>query len=402
MEPIFRKEFAPIDRAEVQDQTIRAVESDPEPFIAAYRAAPFNFGGRYVSADAFKDTFDDFKRSQEARNRYNAPVHNAAAVLASEQFRRALRDDSDPRRDTAIFLTGIPGAGKTSAVIGAGFPANARVIFEGQLNRPEPTIQKIRAALDAGLKPAIVAVHVTPELALQRTFQRFDEYGRGASIHVMADIQGGLPAGLRTINERFGDAVELTILDNRFPGQHKALHGWHHLTQLEHEGNHERIAQRLRAELERHREEGRISDACYRQANGDAPIARSIVFDRGMDRDGGRQDQRNGDQRSRTAGSREEADLARSARPPRALAFERMDQTEALRRHPELKGAYRELVQAQQLLAARSSEARAVQLALARESIQHRLDAGKIPPLSPALPLPTPMSLNRQHPQRDR
>ncbi|MBT2326386.1 zeta toxin family protein [Variovorax paradoxus] len=136
-----------------------------------------------------------------------------------------MRDDSDPNRDTAIFLTGIPGAGKTSAVIGSGFPANARVLFEGQLNRPEPTMEKIQAALDAGLTPVIIAVRVTPELALRRTFQRFEEYGRGAGINVMADIQAGLPDGLRKVHDRFGDAVQLTVLDNRFPGQRKALQG---------------------------------------------------------------------------------------------------------------------------------------------------------------------------------
>lgn len=106
VESIQRKDFAQPDRAEVQDQVIRAVEANPEPFLAAYEVAPYNFGGRYVSADAFKDTFPQFGRSPEARNRYNAPVHNAAAVLASEQFRRALRDDSDRTETRRSFSPG--------------------------------------------------------------------------------------------------------------------------------------------------------------------------------------------------------------------------------------------------------------------------------------------------------
>lgn len=253
-------------------------------------------------------------------------------------------------------------------------------------------MEKIQAALDAGLKPVIIAVHVTPELALRRTFQRFEEYGRGAGINVMADIKAGLPDGLRKVHDRFGDAVQLTILDNRFPGQHKALHGWQHLKQLTQEENHERISQRLRAELDRHRDEGKISEACYRQANGDAPLAPS----RGVDREGGRKDQRDGNERDGTKGSREATHLspldAGSAtrpnhpnRPARAIAFEQLDQAEAVAKHPELMGAYRELAVQRQALAGLPVEAKARDdlLAYTKSDIQRRLDDGRIPPLPP-------------------
>lgn len=90
----------------MESAVIRAVEHDPEPFLRAYAADARSFGGRYVSADLFKEQFYLFNASNESRNRYNAPVHNAAAVLASEQLRRVLIDRSDPRRDTFVFLTG--------------------------------------------------------------------------------------------------------------------------------------------------------------------------------------------------------------------------------------------------------------------------------------------------------
>lgn len=384
MEKIVRKDFAQPDRAAVQDEVIHAVEANPEPFIAEYTVTAHNFAGRYVSADAFKDTFPQFRQSQEARNRYNTPVHNAAAVLAAEQYRRAIHDDSDPARDKVMFVTGIPGAGKTSTVIGAGFPETARVLFEGQLNRPEPSIQKMQEAIDLGLKVEIVAVHVTPELALRRTFQRFEEYGRGAGIAVMADIQGGLPEGLRKIHDRFGDQVELTIFDNRIPGQHKELVGWQHLRQLDQEGNHDRITQRLRAELERHRAEGRISEACYRQANGDAPLepSRSLVFQ------GGRSHERDDGQRATAQGSGQAPDLgqggARAARPARAKTFEELDQADALAKHPELRGTYLQL-SVERVAAAQKfpldPAAQDRHLASARQALQERLDIGRIPPL---------------------
>lgn len=395
MDAIERRVFAQPDRAAVQEAVVAAVESDPEPFLAAYAADPNHYGGRYVAADAFKDTFWQFRASRETRDRYNTPVHNAAAVLAAEQFNRMLQDTSDAARDTAIFLTGMPGAGKTSVVMGAGFPENTRVLFEGQMHSAIPAIRKIRAALDAGVHPVIIAVHVTPEVALRRTFQRFEEYGRGASIALMATIQSGLPAGLEQIRDVFDDRVGLTVLDNRHAGHHRALNGWQHLDQLHQEGNHERISQRLRAELELHRSQDRISDACYRQANGEAPIGPAPR----LAREGHGYDQRDVDQSALSRGSGEANQVAR--RPARAVAFESIGETDALARHPELLGAFRELAASRQDAAKAfpiDQTAREAQVAHTRASLQARLDQGRIPPLPPALRAPAPPSFDGRDP----
>lgn len=106
METIRRGTFAQADRAAAQETVAQAVERDPDPFIAAYRQHPESFGGRYVGADLFKETFAEYRQSNEARNRYNTPVHNSAAVLASTLFNRMLHDRTDTSRDTAVFLTG--------------------------------------------------------------------------------------------------------------------------------------------------------------------------------------------------------------------------------------------------------------------------------------------------------
>jgi hypothetical protein len=270
MEPIQRKVFSPQDRLEVQDAVIEAVTKDPERFLALYVKDARSFEGRFISADLFKDCFEQYSASRESRNRYNAPVHNAAAVLASEQYRRVIADASDKRRDTVVFLTGIPGAGKTSSVLDSGeLPETCQAVFEGQLSRPEPSIIKIQQALDAGFKVRIDVVHVKPETALTNTLRRFDGYGRGASINVMAEIQGNLPAGLAEVHRRFGDRVGLHILDHRDLSQPKIYEKWDNLDILKSEGNHEQIRQRLDVDLERRRAE--ISDAAWRQAKGLAP-----------------------------------------------------------------------------------------------------------------------------------
>ena len=234
-----------------------------------YARKPDTHGGRYVCADSFKELLPRFDESPQARSRYNGAVHNAAAVLASVQYRRLIDKGLQGGRDKVMFITGIPGAGKSSTVQSHSLRDDMAVIFEGQLSRPEPTMAKIEHALNAGFEVAVVAVHVSPEVALDRTNLRFSDpnNGRGASLAVMADIQGGLPAGLQQVEKQFGHAVTLSVLDNT-PGRVVLHRGWSSRTVLEKEGSREYIHNRLQAALERGHAEGRYSDGFYRQASG--------------------------------------------------------------------------------------------------------------------------------------
>ena len=132
LEGIQRRPYPEADRNEVQERIASAIEADPEPFFSRYLADPQSFEGRYVCSDLFKETFPEFAASNEARGRYNNPLHNSAAVLASEQFWRMVQDPAYPERDAVIFLTGVPGAGKTTAVLDNDeLPAGVRLIYEG-------------------------------------------------------------------------------------------------------------------------------------------------------------------------------------------------------------------------------------------------------------------------------
>jgi len=178
----------------------------------------------------------------------------------------------------ANLPTEIIAPGKSSSVVGA-FENRAAVVFEGQLSRPEPGMEKIKQALQRGFDVVILAVHVAPELALQRTNSRYlnPNSGRGASIAGMADIQGNLPAALRQIQERFGQSVRLTVIDNTRPEQRQLYKGWGAIPVLGKEGNREYIRQRLAAALEAGFHEGRYSDGFYAQAAGrEAPRTRRM------------------------------------------------------------------------------------------------------------------------------
>ena len=276
-EEIRQNSYNEPDRMRVQEEVARAVERNAERFLAAYQAHPDSFGGRYICADLFKETFPQYAASNEARNRYNNPVHNAAAVLSAEQFRRTIADRSHPERNTVVFLTGCPGAGKTSSIVLRNeLPAHFKAVFEGQLSNAATAIPKIQQAIDAGLRPVIYAVHARPETALANTFQRFEDLGRGASVNTMATIQGGLPAGLEAIREHFGEAIGIKIFDNRDFANRQILAGWNNLELLKSEGNYEQIKQRLTTALEQRRAAGKINEACYRQASGAAPLGPGI------------------------------------------------------------------------------------------------------------------------------
>ncbi len=346
IETIRRIGFAQADRQMVEDAVIQSVQGNPERFIEQYKRDSRSFEGRYIAADLFKETFAEFSQSKDARNRYNAPVHNSAAVLSAELFRRALNDNSHPERNTVVFLTGTPGAGKTSSVLSTGeLPRSYLAVFEGQLSNPVTTQEKIQQVLDAGFKPVIIAVHVRPELALSNTLKRFDEEGRGASINVMSSIQGGLPASLGEAHKQFGSAVELNVIDHRDKMKPTTLTGWKNLPVLESEGNHDQIKQRLSNALEKLRRAGSISEPAYRQACGLPPLER----DTGLDRNDQSKLRSNDNGRVVPPGDSKKAVVIDPQSNPkgdqdigqrRADAFLNLPKNKALELHPELEPVF--------------------------------------------------------------
>ena len=260
------------DRRLVQERAMKAAKDDPGKLIDAYRHDARSFDGRYVAADLFKETFPEFSASKEARNRYNNAVHNSAAVLSSALFKANLAEPREAGKDTVYFLTGVPGAGKTSLILGSGsLPRDAHMVFEGQMSNYETSEAKISQVIAAGFVPRIMVVHVRPEYALDKTLQRFTEEGRGSSLATIANIQSGLPESVSRLGAYFGNNLLLDVIDMRDRQNPVHMQGFENVSILKSEGNHEHIQQRLEARLEEHRDAGRISDDAYRQAAGLAP-----------------------------------------------------------------------------------------------------------------------------------
>lgn len=257
---------------EVQKRAIKSTVNSTEKHIQAYKKHAQSFDGRYVCADLFKETFPDFNESKEARGYFNSVVHNSAATLSNEMFNRVIEDHSDPEKDQVLFLTGIPGAGKTSSILQdidgkQQISPNVKAIFEGQVANPATIIEKIQKALDNDCEVTILVVDTPSEIALSNIFKRFEEYGRGASTHIMAHIKANTPSGLEAIYEKFGEKINLQISDRSDFLHPVRKSGWHHLTNLKKEGNYEQIKSRLDAKLEDCYAQEIISENCYRQAS---------------------------------------------------------------------------------------------------------------------------------------
>lgn len=323
--------FEEPDRRLVQDRAIEAATLYPESQIRAYVEDLRSFGGRYVAADLFKETFSDYSASREARNRYNIPVHNSAAVLSSALFAQNLAAPREPGRDTVYFLTGSPGAGKTSMVLKENaLPPNAHMVFEGQMSSFETSQQKISQVLAAGYKANIVVVHARAENALDNTLRRFYEEGRGSPIATIAKIQGGLPQSLDQLGATFGGDLVLDIIDVRDRANPTHFSGFHNVSVLRSEGTSEQIQQRLQVAIEQYRQTGRISDDAYRQAAGLVPNDHRTV-----DQQRHARDQGDARERGSTSGGRQAAVLKNdhtkehgAARPLQA-AFRLTESTDA-------------------------------------------------------------------------
>jgi len=267
---ITSRKFEEEDRQDVQRSVMAQVLADPERFLTAYTRHKASFGGRYVSADLMKEMFVEFNANPETRNRYNAAVHNAAAALSSVQYDRMIQYADAPEQDEAYFVTGIPGAGKTTAVLYRDeLPPSGRVVFEGQLSNPMTGLEKIEKALKQGLAVTIRVVHREPEGALDNTLKRFREYGRGASIGLMADIQAKLPDGLAEIRKQLGDKIRLEVYNYRRPNEYAFEGGWDVTERiLRKEGDRDAIYNRLYQRLEDLNRGGQLSPDAYAQAFG--------------------------------------------------------------------------------------------------------------------------------------
>ena len=247
---------------QIQSQAINLAQNYTSAFLSAYDENIATMGGRYICSDSFKEIFPSF-RTPKDRALANDAVHNSSAVLGATQFEKVLKRNKNGKTK-AIFITGIPGAGKTTFVKALNSDEIA-LIFEGQMANPVSVIPKIEQCLDKNLEVIIIVLHIEPESALENTFRRFNAYGRGGSLEVMSSIQGNLSEGLKKLKAHFGEKITLICVNRNENNQ--ILTNENEIFSTINIGTKDEIFARLRVKLDADFASGKIDEACFNQAD---------------------------------------------------------------------------------------------------------------------------------------
>lgn len=230
------------EQAKMEEEFIESACEDTEKHIKEYEGLLSSLNGRYICSDLFKETFAAYRESLESRKKYASVIHNSAAVLANELFQRVSRN---PKIKKCIFLTGVPGGGKSFLIqtlnMAKEIP-NDVMIFEGDITTPT-IIDKMRLVRAQGIEIHILVVNPTLELAMDNAISRAFEIGRGASCHTMARIISGLPEAIRTIQKEFGE-IPIGIYNKTTNFDIELAYGQEHISDLEY-GSYEEVRKKL-------------------------------------------------------------------------------------------------------------------------------------------------------------
>ena len=234
---------------QAQDSFIQSAEENTERHINDYINLPESLNGRNICSDLFKETFPEYAQSTENRTKYNRAVHNSAAVLSNEMF---IRKISDSKIKKSIFLSGVPGAGKSffiQSLALEGTLTDDTIVFEGDITSPS-IFEKMELARQNGKNIMIIIVNPTPRLAQTNAINRRFEMGRGASSETIARIFSRIPKAIDEIEKRFPEA-RLGIFDKKSNTDVDYYIGFEHKRILEH-GSYDDILEdllRLRIEI---------------------------------------------------------------------------------------------------------------------------------------------------------
>ena len=226
---------------EVQDFIIKDAEDNEELHIKNYNELESSFNGRYVCADLMKETYPIYTESIDTRKKYSEVIHNSCACLAAEAFERQAKDENVKK---CIFLTGVPGAGKSyliQSIIFSGLLGTDIMVYEGDVTTPSIK-EKMQLIKDLDKDIMVLVVNPTLELAQSNAIRRHFEIGRGASSQTMARIMSKLPNAIRELVNEFD--ISLGIYNKTTNYDIFNTVGVEHIDSLEH-GTYDEILNNL-------------------------------------------------------------------------------------------------------------------------------------------------------------
>lgn len=143
-----RRTGLPEDVQRVANNVRRALASDPQGFIDAYRK---EFGNTFNADDAM-ELFAEYAASPESRAKYGTATHGAARWVRDRAFEQALSDPES--QEHVIFTSGGSASGKSTGAVGIG--DEPALIYDSTLSNLNGSEAIIEMALRCG-KQVIIA-----------------------------------------------------------------------------------------------------------------------------------------------------------------------------------------------------------------------------------------------------
>lgn len=175
--------------------------------VAEYKQLPDTAGGRFVSSDSAKALFPEYENGKNTRL-----VHPASAAVARQVFEQAVSEPAKDGMNKVTFVTGIPGAGKSTAY--SKLAPDVKAAYEINLASLNNSKGLIDAAIAGGYKPRVMYVHSTPEQAVTNMVNRAREIRRAVPLSNMSAMYERLPKSLEELHAHYGDGLEIRVLDN--------------------------------------------------------------------------------------------------------------------------------------------------------------------------------------------
>lgn len=201
--PIYYKSHLQGEADRVQRMAIKKALEETDKCLSEYCSLEASHNGRYINSDLFKEIFSEFSMSKESRKEFDLSVHNSSAWLAQTLFEKKIEDSSVKG---CIFLTGVPGAGKTifiQSLFDEGKIPDGFIVFEGSICNVDKTREKMQMLKDKGIEIHVIIINANIELAVSNVMQRETDCGRGATAVSLAQIASRIKPSMLTLNEMF-------------------------------------------------------------------------------------------------------------------------------------------------------------------------------------------------------
>jgi len=164
------KKLSPEERA-VERRAVEQFERDPEKFISDYIAKNTKDGVLTVNTDEARSLFPEYQASHESRATFATAVHRPSGAIATEIWKRAIKDPQ--YGDNVLFSAGGGGSGKSYTLSALPEIAkNAKLINDTTFSHFESSDAKIKDLLEIGKKVYVLMVYTPAEIAAAKAYGR--------------------------------------------------------------------------------------------------------------------------------------------------------------------------------------------------------------------------------------